>query len=387
MHAVKFLAFLTFSSLAFSVALDTKGCTAFLMKSGNKVLVGNNEDGSNPETRIWTVPTGKKGTYGRLYFGFSDLSPQGGINERGLWFDAFGLPNQPTLAIRGEIYPGDLQDLIMAECATVKDVIALLSNYNRSQMTSYQWMFGDRNGNSVIVESDTIYPMTGNYQVVTNFRNSRYPSGKGYECGRYQTANKMLENCTEPNIPTFRKILSDVHSEGQDVTLYSYIADLTNGLVYIYHFHNFENLVVFDLRHELDKGSQIYRIADLFPTTVAAETFEYWAIKSLRDLKTSRFFAEFDFNLLPQYCGNYLIVEPIVMSGQTIAITRNDTCLNVQLNGGGYYDMIPDSPKSFSMLGYGGLDFKCTFQELNEQPNKQLILDRGPFHLVAVKSN
>lgn len=70
--------------LAVLPATRTKACTAFLMKSGNKVLVGNNEDGSNPETRIWTVPAGINGTFGRIYFGFNDLSAQGGINEKGL---------------------------------------------------------------------------------------------------------------------------------------------------------------------------------------------------------------------------------------------------------------------------------------------------------------
>lgn len=250
-------------------------------------------------------------------------------------------------------------------------------------MTRYQWMFGDREGNAVIVEADTIHYMQGNYQVVTNFRNSKYPSGKGYECGRFKTANKLLESCTDADIHAFRKILSDTHSEGQDATLYSYIADLTNGLIYVYHFHNFENVVVLDIRRELAKGSQVYRLADLFPATVAAETFAYWARKSLTDLKKSRFFAGFNFESLPDYCGNYLILEPDVMSGQLIFVSKSDTCLNLQLNGGGYYELIPDSPNSFSMLGYGGLDFKCTFNKIWNQAIGEISVEGGGLYIRA----
>ena len=362
---------------------ETKACTAFLMKSGKKVLVGNNEDGSNPETRILTVPAGEKGSFGRICFGYDDLSAQGGLNEKGLWFDAFGLPAEPTYPVRGEIYPGDLQDLLLAECATVNDVLAMLKKYNRSQMTRYQWMFGDRDGNSIIVEADTIIRRQGDFQVVTNFRNSKFPSGKGYECGRYQAATKLLGNCREANLQTMRKILSDTHSEGQDPTQYSYVADLTNGLIYVYHFHNFENLVVFDLRKELAKGSRVYNISALFPTTVAAESFAWWARKSLTDLKKSRFFGAFNFETLPDYCGNYLILKPEVMLNQVITVSKGDTTLNLQLNGGGYYELVPDSPDSFSMLGYGGLDFKCRFNKAENQEKGEILLEGGGLSIVA----
>jgi hypothetical protein len=362
---------------------ETNACTAFLMKSGKNVLVANNEDGSNPETRMWTIPAGEKGRFGRICFGYDDLSAQGGVNEKGLWFDAFGLPYEPTYPVRGKIYPGDLQDLLLAECATVNDVVTMLQKYNRSQMTRYQWMFGDRNGNSIIVEADTIIRREGNFQVVTNFRNSKFPSGKGYECGRYQTATKLLGNCKEVNLQTMRKILSDTHSEGQDATQYSYIADLTNGLIYLYHFHNFENVVVFDLRKELAKGSQVYDIAALFPTTVAAETFAWWARKSLNDLKKSRFFSVFDVKTLPDYCGDYLILKPEVMLNQVISVTKGDSTLNLQLNRGGFYELVPDSPDSFSMLGYGGLDFKCRFNKVENQEKREIVLEGAGLSIVA----
>ncbi len=73
---------------------NLEACTAFYLKGRDKVLVGNNEDGTNPDTRVWFVP-GEAGKYGRMYVGYADLSAQGGVNERGLWFDAFGLKQSP----------------------------------------------------------------------------------------------------------------------------------------------------------------------------------------------------------------------------------------------------------------------------------------------------
>ncbi|NJK87051.1 MAG: linear amide C-N hydrolase [Bacteroidales bacterium] len=295
-------------------------CTAFYIKTKNAVLIGNNEDGSNPETRIWVEPAGE-GRYGRLYFGFSDLSPQGGINEKGLWFDAFGLPFETPSEIKGEVYPGDLQDKILAECSTVEEVAALLKRYNRSQMNRYQWMIGDKNGNSAIVEDDTILFSNQNLQVVTNFRQSNFPDGKGYECLRYQTAMKILKSDACGSVDDVRKILSATHSEGEDVTLYSYIADLTHGKVYVYNFHNYEDVVILDINEEINKGKHVYSIHDLFPLTVAAEVFNYRLQNDLNQKIESRRFKNFDNSTLVNYCGRYQITSPAVMAGQTLHLT------------------------------------------------------------------
>ena len=53
-------------------------CTAFMMSDGESVLVGNNEDYKIPYTRVWFVPAENK-RYGRVYFGYDNWSPQGGM--------------------------------------------------------------------------------------------------------------------------------------------------------------------------------------------------------------------------------------------------------------------------------------------------------------------
>ena len=66
-------------------------CTAFMMSDGENVLVGNNEDSKIPYTRVWFIPA-ENGRFGRVYFGYDNWYPQGGMNDRGLFFDYFSVP-------------------------------------------------------------------------------------------------------------------------------------------------------------------------------------------------------------------------------------------------------------------------------------------------------
>ncbi len=361
---------------------DSKACTGIYTRSGHSVLIGNNEDGANPETRIWFVP-GEKNTYGRMYVGYNDLSAQGGVNERGLWFDGFSLPYKAVSAATGEIYAGDLQDKIMAECATVNDVLALLKRYSRAPMTRYQWIFGDATGNSVIIEADTIIPISGRYQIITNFRQSIHPDSRGYECNRYRIARSMLDAHTDIDVKEMRRILAATHSEGQDVTLYSYIADLKQGIVYLYHFHDFENAVVLDIRKELAKGKHVYNLPELFPENHAAQSFAWQARTALASLKSSRTDTTFDASTFPAYCGRFVVVEPDILARQTITVTAGAHQLYFHLNDGGAYEVLPDSRNSFFLVNYGGMDFSIRFGRDDTQKVDSLRMDGSGLHIVA----
>jgi len=59
--------------------------------------------------------------------------------------------------------------------------------------------------------------------------------------------------------------LSATHYEGPGTTtLYSYVLDLKKGDIYLYHFHNFEDVVKMNLEQELKKGEHILAIPSLF---------------------------------------------------------------------------------------------------------------------------
>jgi hypothetical protein len=255
-------------------------CTALCASEGDIVLVGNNEDFANVPTKAWIFPR-EKGKLGRIYFGFKDIPyiPMGGMNERGLFFDCFSTPPLDVKLSRNkEKYRGFLMTKIMEECGTVKKALEIFSKYNLEYMRTHQTFIVDRGGDWAIVEGDAILRRKSGYQVVTNFYHSQVKDGP-ITCERYKIAVKMLEQCPRVSIDCIRRILSATHLEWQPYrnevlnTVYSNIYDLTKGLIYLYHFHDFANEVVINLREELRKGQHSYDIPSLFPKTIAGDRF------------------------------------------------------------------------------------------------------------------
>jgi penicillin V acylase-like amidase (Ntn superfamily) len=255
------------------LAARAQACTGFCAAARDLVLAGNNEDYTNPSTRIWFVPGGK-GTYGRVYVGFDNLFPQGGMNERGLFFDGFATERVPAVKSAGkETFRGNLADRAMAECGTVEEVIALFEKYDRSFLERGILLFADANGGSVAIEANAIVRKRRRYQVQTNFHQSLVPPEK-IRCPRFKIADSMLAQAGEEiSVDLFRRILANTHVEGPVSTLYSNVYDLKRRVMYLYHFHNYENVVTIDLAEELKKGPRVLELPSLFPRTYAGEAF------------------------------------------------------------------------------------------------------------------
>ena len=63
--------------------------------------------------------------------------------------------------------------------------------------------------------------------------------------------------------------------EGPHPTEYSNVYDLANGKIHLYHFHDFENVVVLDVAEEIPKGARTVEIArSLGIPALAAGTVE-----------------------------------------------------------------------------------------------------------------
>jgi hypothetical protein len=76
-----------------------------------------------------------------------------------------------------------------------------------------------------------------------------------YPCWRYTTALDKLSKADTYSVELFRDIVKATHQElPYFPTLYSNIYDLKKGLIYVYLYHDFENVVVFDIAAELAKG-------------------------------------------------------------------------------------------------------------------------------------
>ena len=253
--------------LILAPAGPARGCTIVMVANGKLVLAGNNEDWRNPKTKIWFIPA-SNGEHGRVCVGFDDMYAQGGMNDQGLFIDANALGFTGWKPDEGKpAFVGELVDVILAKCATVAEVITFCQKYNIADLANARFPIADGTGASMVVEYGQgqvqYLRKTGAYQIATNFVMSNVKDGN-YPCTRYRAADQMLRNAADISLDVVRAVLSATHQEGQYPTVYSNICDLRNGILYLYNFHNFEEVVGFRLETELQKGKKAYDIPSLF---------------------------------------------------------------------------------------------------------------------------
>jgi len=250
-------------------------CTIVTIAKNSVVLAGNNEDWTEPRTKIWFVPASKE-AYGRVYVGF-DHAPihdrfQGGMNNQGLFMDMNAVQPTGWQSEPGKSsFQGDLVEQILSHHSTVDEVVEFFQQHNVPDLNILRVPVADARGNSVIVEWGKgqlrfLYK-EGCYQIATNFIQSNYENPEEYPCQRYKIADSLLRSATAASVDLIRSVLSATHSDYISPTLYSNICDLKEKRIYLYLFHNFEEEVVFDLNEELRKGEAEYPIRSLFATT------------------------------------------------------------------------------------------------------------------------
>lgn len=271
-----------------------ESCTIFTASYGDTVLFGNNEDYTNPKTYYWTSPPTTQ-FLGGVYFGYDNFSPQGGMNEKGLAFDYNALPKAPLNPHAGlPRLSGNPGFLIARECTTVEEAIAMAKQYNWGTSLAYQLHIADATGDAVVISAgpDGELAFTRKekeYIVSTNFNLAFYREGerKGL-CRRYDTVTEMLQKLKDESDVTveyFQSILDAVHAEGaSSTTLYSNIFDLKSGIIYLYYWHQFDEVVTLSVAEEVAKKSSYTRIRDLF----SQETVDKAANKHQKDQKEEK---------------------------------------------------------------------------------------------------
>jgi hypothetical protein len=265
-----------------------QSCTIVYAANDDMALAGNNEDGTSLFAKVHLIPA-SEGKFGRVYFGFDVVRfPQGGMNEKGLFFDGattetVQVPRDPSKPDHG--HGKGLIFKAMEECSTVAEVLEYFERYDHSGNWGGQYLIGDRFGNSAIIEPLTSIQRTARYQVITNFCQSKTLPETSQD-PRYRLAVRLLEESDGVTIDLIRRVLSATHWEeysgSMTVTLYSYICDLKRGDIYIYNFHDFDQIVKINLQEELAKGEAVRTIASLFPyETFAERRYKAWRIVEL----------------------------------------------------------------------------------------------------------
>jgi hypothetical protein len=338
-----------------------QGCTIFYAADDHVALAGNNEDYSNPYTYVWFVPP-EPGKYGRVYFGYEDGFPQGGVNEKGLFYDGAALsykalsrPNDKPV-YDGVIPRGNLFDKIMSESATVSEALMILDSYSRYGMDTYQLLIGDAGGDAVIVDGDTILRKQGPFQLATNFRLSENP-GPPYPLGRYSTALDRLSKADSFSVELFRDILNATHQEPPNPTLYSNVYDLKKGLIYLYYHHDFENVVVIDVAEEVAKGFHFYPLSSLFPANTEAEGLQA-RLKSAYETQAARRVTPTGPGQYSGYAGEYRVGQ----TGEPVSVYVEAERLYVRQNSSLPIELSSEAEGQFFHVFRDGSETKIDFE-------------------------
>ncbi len=189
--------------------LKTSACSVVYYvdpQTGN-IYIANNEDyWYDTKAYIQIMPKGNS-QYARLWYGWDNFA-QGGINEKGLFFDGAVTPEQDIP--EGYQKPkGNLGDRILANCASVEEALNFLEA-EKIALNNAHIMFGDAQENAVVVEwvekEKQLIWIKENRLVMTNFLLSDTTKGN-YPCHRYTAIEKQIDTLKGSEVsPSFLKV-------------------------------------------------------------------------------------------------------------------------------------------------------------------------------------
>jgi len=265
-------------------------CTTVFTARNDARLAAFNLDCSNVFPRVWFVPAGE-GEHGRFCYGTDENEriAEGGMNDRGLFIAVNALdedtgwvadPDLPDWETWDGWFGSGVPDGILAKCATVAEAVEVFASHNLLTLNRVKFLLADSGGGSAIVEWSSgglrvVERGEVDHQVSTNFVTSDFAPGDP-PCLRFRLAKTLLNSPDwKPDVDNLRRILSGTHLEFQTPTVLSAICDLEKGEIFLYYFHDFENVRVFDLQAELKGERHGYLLADIFsPKPYVAEVYE-----------------------------------------------------------------------------------------------------------------
>lgn len=250
--------------LAFPVTVKACSVLYYVDDKTGKVYAVNNEDyWLDVDAYIQIMPS-KRGTLARLWYGWDNFA-QGGINEKGLFFDAAVTPNQQK--IKGYSNPNNnLGDKILAHCSTVEEALAFLEN-EKIALSNSHIMFGDKTGNAVIAEwvdgKRELHWIKGNKLIMTNYLLSK-PEAGNFPCYRYKSIEDRIAQMEASNEEiTLLKVgntfgqaaqLPQPNEKGRiGGTVYTTFIDITDSMFYLPYKLRNQNVIKLDLKTEFNK--------------------------------------------------------------------------------------------------------------------------------------
>jgi len=262
-------------TLLILMAFEIYACTIVSGVDKNGLTwVGNNEDMFfHFETRLSVLPRSKN-KLGAVIVTYNDGFPQGGINEKGLFFDINALLPTPLENYVG--WDNKMKNLSEAEIyiemiqkfATVKEAINYLDQYQIPDLLRSQMHLADAKGNLAIYSSGGACN-NSSFQVSTNFRVCSADANQSLEKDddrfwRFPIAQNTLQS-KGINDHSINDVLSATSRKRNVSTIYSYVSNLDTTDTTLYYGGDFSKSYKFNVQELVDNGEKSIMMHELFP--------------------------------------------------------------------------------------------------------------------------
>ena len=172
-----------------------------------EVYVANNEDSYFDFSPYIQIEPKSQNHFARLWYGWDNFA-QGGINEKGLFYDVAVTPHQGQIKGRKK-FETNLGDEMLSKCKDIREALQFIESMN-VLFPDAHIMLGDASGEAVVVEwigfEKRVVTMKDNKLVATNFL-LEAPELGGQPCWRYNVINKELGKLRKTNeLPNLDKI-------------------------------------------------------------------------------------------------------------------------------------------------------------------------------------
>lgn len=254
---------------------STYSCSFYKITKFGKTYVGNNVDHWDSNTRIW-FEKGSATEYGSMFFGFENMYPQGGMNEKGLVYGGLNVPPRENLKGKHllEFDGRVVMKKIMKECKNVDEVYKVLSKYNRTPIGDGELYFVDKAGDYLIVEVDTIIRGNEENYLISNFCPSKTSDLDAVKIPFFQKGRKMMATKVDTSFNYLKSLSDTLHQSYKNNTggtLYTSIYDLNEGTFNLFFYHDYNYSLKFNLKNELSKKDTVLYIPDLFISNIKGQ--------------------------------------------------------------------------------------------------------------------
>ena len=244
---IKFLALITFTLTANLI----KSCTIFLLTDAEQTLFFNNEDYTNPNTKMWFIPGGNE-HYGCVFLGFDNGHAQGGMNTEGLAFDWWAGGYSPYEVDRTKpLAKSSSSERMLESCKTVDEAIAFYKKHAEPSFANATIFIADKTGASVII---------GSKDGKLFFKRSTESQVLGAGAATFQ---KMIAENNKVQQENGVQILKQCLTTGTFATKYSNVFDLQSGAISLYRLELNSTETRLNLFEELKKGAHYYNIPSI----------------------------------------------------------------------------------------------------------------------------